>query len=391
MSKRDYYEVLGVKKGTGDAGELKRAFRKLAMQYHPDRNPGDKAAEQKFKELNEAYDVLKDDEKRAAYDRFGHAAFEGGGGPGQGGFDFSGGFSGGFADIFDEMFGEFMGGRRGPGGGGGRGGQRGADLRFNMEISLEDAFRGKKATIRVPASESCDRCNGSGAEPGTSASTCPTCNGVGKVRAQQGFFTIERTCPTCGGAGRVIQTPCTKCGGSGRLQRERTLEVDIPAGSEDGLRIRLSGKGEAGLRGAPAGDLYLFLSVKAHSLFHREGADIFCKAPIPVTTAALGGTVEVPTIEGTRSRITIPEGTQSGAQFRLRGKGMSVLRSTGRGDMYVQVQVETPVNLTKRQRELMEEFAEESGNERTSPESHGFFHRVKEFLDEHLGGDSAGR
>ena len=379
MAKSDFYDVLGVQRGAS-ADDLKKAYRKLAMRYHPDRNPGDADAEHKFKEVSEAYDVLKDDQKRAAYDRFGHAAFEGGsGGPrGAGGFD----FSGGFADIFDEMFGEFMGGRRGT-----RGGQRGSDLRYNMEITLEEAFGGKGATIRVPSSEICDACSGSGAEPGTQPVACPTCGGAGKIRAQQGFFTIERTCPTCGGAGRVIQNPCKKCGGTGRMRKERTVQVEIPAGSEDGLRLRLAGKGEVGVRGAPPGDLYIFLSVAPHRLFQRDGADIYCKAPIPVTTAALGGQVEVPTIDGSRARIAVPSGTQTGAQFRLRSKGMSLLRSAGRGDMYVQVQVETPVNLNKRQRELMEEFAKESGDGNTNPESQGFFHRVKEFLDEHLGKD----
>ena len=380
MAKKDFYDVLGVQRGA-TPDDLKKAYRKLAMRYHPDRNPGDTDAEHKFKEINEAYDVLKDDQKRAAYDRFGHAAFEGGnGGARAGGFDF--GFSGGFADIFDEMFGEFMGGRRG-----GRGGQRGSDLRYNMEITLEEAFTGKGATIRVPSSETCDACSGSGAEPGTQPVVCPTCGGAGKIRAQQGFFTIERTCPTCGGAGRVIQNPCKKCGGTGRMRKERTVQVEIPAGSEDGLRLRLAGKGEVGVRGAPPGDLYIFLSVAPHRLFQRDGADIYCKAPIPVTTAALGGQVEVPTIDGSRARIAVPAGTQTGAQFRLRSKGMSLLRSAGRGDMYVQVQVETPVNLNKRQRELLEEFAKESGDGSTSPESQGFFHRVKEFLDEHLGKD----
>ena len=380
MAKQDYYDVLGVSRGAS-AEELKRAYRKLAMKYHPDRNPGDATAEQRFKEANEAYDVLKDDQKRAAYDRFGHAAFEGGmGGPGAGqagGFD----FTGGFADIFDEMFGEFMGGRRGAP----RGSRRGADLRYNMEITLEEAFRGKHATLRVPSAEHCDTCNGSGSKPGTQPTTCPTCNGVGQVRAQQSFFTIQRTCPTCGGQGRVIQNPCSACGGSGQVRRDKTLEVDIPAGAEDGMRVRLSGKGEAGARGAPPGDLYIFLSVAPHQLFQRDGADVFCKAPITVTTAALGGTMEVPTIDGATARVTIPEGTQSGAQFRLRSKGMSILRSSSRGDMYVQVQVETPRNLTKRQRELLQEFAAESTGEHHNPESHGFFARVKDFIEDQFG------
>lgn len=373
MAKQDYYETLGVARGAS-ADELKKAYRKLAMKFHPDRNPDDPEAEQRFKEVNEAYDVLKDDQKRAAYDRFGHAAFENGGPGGAAGG--AGGFD--FADIFDEMFGEFMGGR-------GRGrpsAGRGADLRFNLEISLEEAFEGKHATIRVPSSAVCESCNGTGAEGGSQPITCPTCNGVGKVRAQQGFFTIERACPSCGGAGQVIKDPCRSCGGTGRQRRERTLDVSIPAGVEDGTRIRLAGEGEAGLRGGPPGDLYIFLTVRPHRLFQREGADIFCKVPIPMTTAVLGGPIEVPSIDGSRAKITIPEGTQAGRQFRLRGKGMSVLRSPQRGDMYVQVQVETPVKLTKRQRELMEDFAKESGEEHSEhhPESHGFFAKVKEFF-----------
>ncbi|TWB22568.1 molecular chaperone DnaJ [Nitrospirillum amazonense] len=373
MAKQDYYELLGVAK-TASADDLKKAYRKLAMQYHPDRNQGDKAAEQKFKEVSEAYEVLKDEQKRAAYDRFGHAAFENGGGragAGAGGFD----FGSGFADIFEEMFGDFMGGRRG----GGQGPGRGSDLRYNLEISLEDAFKGTSTNVRVPTSVACDVCNGTGAESGTQPVTCPTCNGAGKVRAQQGFFTIERTCPACAGAGRVIKDPCRNCGGHGRVRKEKTLQVNIPAGVEDGTRIRLTGEGEAGARGAPPGDLYIFLAIAPHALFMRDGANIQCRVPIPMTTAALGGTVEVPTIDGSRARVSIPPGTQSGHQFRLKGKGMSVLRSTQRGDMYVTALVETPVNLTKRQQELMREF-EKAGEEKggTHPESEGFFAKVKE-------------
>jgi molecular chaperone DnaJ len=375
MAKQDYYELLGVQKGAS-ADEMKKAYRKLAMQYHPDRNPGDKAAEQKFKELSEAYEVLRDDQKRAAYDRFGHAAFEQGGAGGRGGpGDF--GFAAGFADIFDEMFGEFMGGRR-------QGANlRGADLRYNLEIELEDAFGGKQATIRVPTSVMCEACSGSGGEKGAQPATCPTCRGHGKVRAQQGFFTIERTCPACHGAGRVIQNPCRSCEGTGRTRKEKTLQVNIPAGVEEGTRIRLAGEGEAGLRGAPPGDLYIFLAIKPHRLFQRDGANIFCKVPITMTTAALGGQIEVPTVDGGRARVSISEGTQSGAQFRLRGKGMSVLRSNARGDMFIEAAVETPVNLTKKQQELLKEF-EASGvkGRSTSPESEGFFAKVKEFWDD---------
>jgi molecular chaperone DnaJ len=375
MAKRDYYEVLGVDRGA-DKDTLKKAYRKLAMQFHPDRNPGDEEAERKFKELNEAYDVLKDDEKKAAYDRFGHAAFEGGGPrPGGAGFE---GFSGGFADIFEEMFGEFM------GGGGRRGASpgRGSDLRYNMTVSLEDAFNGKQAEIRVPTSVNCDVCDGTGAEKGSKPVTCPTCGGRGKTRTQQGFFTIERTCATCGGVGQVIENPCKTCSGSGRLHKEKTLSVNIPAGIEDGTRIRLQGEGEAGMRGAPAGDLYLFLNIQPHPIFQREGADIYCRVPLEMVTASLGGSIEVPTIEGGRAKVAVPSGTQSGRQFRLRGKGMSVLRSPSRGDMYVEVAVETPVNLTDRQRELLAEFQKAGGVEKTSPQSHGFFDKVKELWED---------
>ncbi|MEM1398413.1 MAG: molecular chaperone DnaJ [Pseudomonadota bacterium] len=376
MEKQDFYDMLGLAKGASE-DELKRAYRKAAMAYHPDRNPGDEEAERKFKEINEAYDVLKDPQKRAAYDRFGHAAFENGGGPGAGagGFDFASGFS----DIFEEVFGDFVGGggRRGRAGGG-----RGADLRYNLDISLEEAHTGRSVNIRVPTSIVCEVCAGSGTEGGSQPVTCPTCGGVGKVRTQQGFFTIERVCPTCSGAGRIIQNPCITCNGTGRTETDKELEVKIPAGVDDGTRIRLSGEGEAGMRGAPPGDLYIFLSIKPHKLFKRDGADLYCVAPIPMTTAALGGAIEVPTIEGARAKVSIPGGTQPGAQFRLRSKGVSVLRSSNRGDMYVQVRVETPVNLTKRQKELLKEFDEEGGTASTSPESHGFFNRVREFLDD---------
>ncbi|MBP0496213.1 molecular chaperone DnaJ [Pararoseomonas indoligenes] len=379
MAKRDYYEVLGVAR---DANEdtLKKAFRKLAMQHHPDRNPGDKAAEANFKECNEAYDVLKDAEKRAAYDRYGHAAFEGGGGGG-GPFGGGGGFAGGgFEDIFEQMFGN-LGGRRG--GGGGQNSGRGADLRTEVTIALEEAFAGTKQTIRVPSSVSCDNCQGTGAEGGKpQTETCPTCKGAGKVRAQSGFFLVERACPTCGGQGRTIKNPCKVCGGAGRVQKDRNLNVTIPAGVEEGTRIRLAGEGEAGLRGAPAGDLYVDIGIKPHPIFQREGNNIFIRVPLRMTQAALGGNVEVPSIDGGRARVQIPTGTQAGDQFRLRGKGFSVLRSAARGDMYVQVSVETPQNLTPKQRELLEQFeAEAEANNRTSPESEGFFSRVKEFWD----------
>ncbi len=381
MAKQDYYELLGVAK-TASADEIKKAYRKLAMQYHPDRNPGNEEAEHKFKEINEAYDVLKDEQKRAAYDRFGHQAFENGGRGGPGGFGGGGGFDfgGGFADIFDEMFGEFMGGGgRRQGGGSGRG----QDLRYNLEISLEEAFKGSQATVRVPTSVACESCSGSGAAAGTQPVACPTCAGHGKVRAQQGFFTIERTCPACHGQGRIIKDACKSCGGAGRQRKEKTLQVNIPAGVEDGTRIRLAGEGEAGLRGAPPGDLYIFLALAPHPLFQRDGANIHCRVPIPMVTAALGGTVEVPSIDGTRAKITVPAGTQSGHQFRLKGKGMSVLRSPHRGDMYIQAMVETPMNLNKRQQELLREFEKAGGKEGgTNPQSEGFFAKVKELWED---------
>ncbi|HXC92052.1 MAG TPA: molecular chaperone DnaJ [Stellaceae bacterium] len=373
MAKQDFYEALGVSR-SASPDDLKKAYRKLAMQCHPDRNPGDKNAEQKFKDISEAYDVLKDDQKRAAYDRFGHAAFEQGAGRGPGDF----GFTGGFADIFDEMFGEFMGnGRRAQ-----TSPSRGSDLRYNLEITLEEGFHGKQTTIRVPNLVACDQCHGSGAEPGSKPVTCPTCHGRGRVRAQQGFFTIERTCAACQGAGRVIEKPCRACAGQGRVRREKTLSVNIPAGVENGIRIRLAGEGEVGVRGAAAGDLYIFISVAPHPIFQRDGANIHCRVPISITTAALGGAIEVPTVDGTRGKVNVPAGTQSGHQFRLRGKGMTALRSSLRGDMFVEAVVETPVNLTKRQQELLREFEKEGEGGRTHPESEGFFARVKEFFED---------
>ncbi|MDO8837532.1 MAG: molecular chaperone DnaJ [Parvibaculum sp.] len=377
MSKRDFYDVLGVGRDAG-ADELKKAYRNLAKKYHPDQNQGDKEAEQRFKELNEAYDALKDEQSRAAYDQFGHAAFDGGMG-GMGGAR-GGGFAGGasMSDIFDDLFGEFMGGRRGQRNDGGR--ARGHDLRYNMEIDLEEAFEGKKAQVRVPGSVACETCKGSGAAPGSSPVTCATCQGHGKVRASQGFFTIERTCPTCHGRGQTIDKPCTACHGQGRVEKERTLSVNIPAGVEDGTRIRLAGEGEAGMRGGPAGDLYIFLSVRPHRLFERDGADLFCRVPISMATAALGGEIEVPTLGGKRVKVKVPEGAQTGRQFRLKGKGMPVVNSRETGDLYIQITVETPVNLTKKQKELLREF-ETSSSDSNNPESSGFFARVKEFWD----------
>ncbi len=374
MAKRDYYDVLGLNRAANEQ-DIKGAFRKLAKEYHPDCNPGDIEAEQRFKEVNEAYEALKDPQKRAAYDRFGHAAFEGNGaGPGAHGFGAD--FSASMSEIFDDLFGEFMGGRRRQR----SGRERGADLSYNMEITLADAYVGKIAQIRVPSSVTCDACSGSGAEPGSSPIACPTCNGFGKIRASQGFFTIERTCPNCQGRGEIIQDPCLACDGSGRVTRERMLSVNIPAGVEDGTRIRLAGEGEAGLRGGPPGDLYIFLSIGTDEIFQRDGSDLFCKVPITITTAALGGQVEVPTIDGGRARVKIPEGTETGKQFRLRNKGMPVLRSTLTGDLYVQVEIETPQNLTRKQKELLKEF-EKASTENTNPGLSGFASRVKEFWD----------
>jgi molecular chaperone DnaJ len=372
MAKRCYYETLSVERTASD-GDIKVAFRKQAMQWHPDRNPGDNDAEHRFKEVNEAYEVLKDPNKRAAYDRFGHAAFEHGGGMGAA-HGFGADFATTFSDIFDDLFG--MSGRRGRG----SGRERGADLRYNMEISLLEAYAGKAAQVRIPTSVTCEACSGTGAKPGTKPKVCPMCAGQGKVRHAQGFFTLERTCPNCQGRGQVIESPCASCAGSGRVMRERTLSVNIPSGVEDGTRIRLASEGEAGVRGGPPGDLYIFLSIGAHPFFQREGADLHCRAPVSLVTAALGGEFEVPTIDGGKTRVKVPEGMQTGQRFRLQGKGMPVLRTRQSGDMYVQVVVETPQKLTKKQRELLAEFDRLSSTD-TQPESSGFFGKVKEFLD----------
>lgn len=372
MAKTCYYETLSVTRTATDS-EIKTSYRKLAMQWHPDRNKGDKAAETKFKEISEAYDVLKDGDKRAAYDRFGHAAFEQGNGASAHGFGAD--FGSAFSDIFEGIFG--MAGGRGRAA---SGRERGADLRYNMEITLEEAYFGKTAEIRIPTSVTCETCSGSGAKPGTRPKTCSTCGGHGRVRHAQGFFTLERTCPACQGRGQVIEDPCPSCSGSGRVTRERMLSVNIPQGVEDGTRIRLAGEGEAGLRGGAAGDLYIFLSLASHAIFQRDGADLHCRVPVSMVTAALGGEFEVPAIDGARSKVKVPAGTQSGRRFRLQGKGMPVLRSKQTGDMYVQVVVETPQNLTKRQRELLQEFHKLSSTE-TQPEAAGFFARVKELFD----------
>jgi len=372
--KRCYYESLEVERTTDDAG-LKSAFRKLAMKWHPDKNQGDPSAEAKFKEIAEAYEVLKDGDKRAAYDRYGHAAFEQGNGGG-GGAGFGTGFASSFSDIFEDLFG--MAGQRG-GRGGGSGRERGADLRYNMEITLEEAFAGKTAQIEIPVAVTCEVCSGTGAKPGTKPKTCSTCGGQGRVRQAQGFFTLERTCPTCQGRGQMIEDACKACEGAGRVERERTLSVNIPQGVEDGTRIRLSNEGEAGTRGGPAGDLYIFLSLASHDFFQRDGADLHCRVPISMVTAALGGEFEVPTIEGGRTKVKVPSGTQSARRFRVASKGMPVLRSRQMGDMYVQVVVETPQNLTKKQQELLAEFDKLSSGA-TQPEAAGFFTKVKDFF-----------
>jgi len=380
MAKRDYYDVLGIARGASDE-EIKKAYRKKAKELHPDRNKDNPDAESQFKEANEAYDVLKDADKRAAYDRFGHAAFEGGMGPGAGpggprGAAYGNGdFASAFSDVFEDLFGDFMGGR----GGGRSRAQRGSDLRYNLRVTLEEAYTGAKKTITVPTSVGCTACNGTGAEGGAEPTTCPTCSGMGKVRASQGFFTVERTCPTCGGMGQIVKNPCRSCQGAGRVEKDRQLSVNIPAGVETGTRIRLAGEGEAGLRGGPTGDLYIFIEVREHALFQRDGVTLYCRVPVSVTAAALGGEVEVPTIDGGRSRVKIPAGAQTGKQMRLRGKGMPALRGGGTGDMLIELAVETPVNLTQRQKELLREF--ERLSEDNNPEGSSFFSKVKGFWD----------
>ncbi len=381
MAKRDYYDVLGVAKGAS-ADEIKKGYRTKAKELHPDRNADNPDAESKFKEANEAYEVLKDANKKAAYDRYGHAAFDGGmGGGGRPGGGFGGGggqgdFGSAFSDVFDDLFGDFMGGQRG---GGGRRAARGSDLRYNLRISLEDAFAGLQKTINVPTSVACTVCNGTGAESGAEPTTCPTCSGMGKVRAQQGFFTVERTCPTCSGMGQIIKNPCSACQGAGRIEKDRALSVNIPAGVETGTRIRLAGEGEAGMRGGPTGDLYIFIEVTEHKLFERDGNNLYCRVPVSMGTAALGGSIEVPTIDGGRGRVQIPAGSQSGRQMRLRSKGMPTLRGGAPGDMFIELAVETPVNLTSRQKDLLREF--EDLSEENNPESSSFFSSVKSFWD----------
>ena len=375
MSKRDYYEVLGLSKGAS-ASEIKKGYRAKAKELHPDRNADNPNAETLFKEVNEAYDVLKDEDRKAAYDRYGHAAFEGGMGggarPGGGPSDFSSAFS----DVFDDLFGDFMGGGRG---GNRNRASRGSDLRYNLRVTLEDAFSGLQKSINIPTSVECSSCNGTGAEGGAEPTTCPTCSGMGKVRATQGFFTVERTCPTCSGIGQIIKNPCKACGGQGRVEKDRALSVNIPAGVETGTRIRLSGEGEAGLRGGTSGDLYIFIEVRDHDIFQREGNNLFCRVPVSMTSAALGGDIEVPTIDGGRSRVKIPSGSQSGRQMRLRNKGMPSIKSSQTGDMFIELAIETPVNLTSRQKELLREF--EAMSEDNNPESKSFFSTVRSFWD----------
>ncbi len=375
MSKRDYYELLGLSKGAS-ADEIKKAYRAKAKELHPDRNADNHNAEAQFKEVNEAYDVLKDADKKAAYDRFGHAAFEGGmGGGGRPGGQ--GDFTSAFSDVFDDLFGDFMGGGRRSGGR--NRATRGSDLRYNLRVSLEEAYKGLQKSIKVPTSVQCGSCNGTGAESGSEPTTCPTCSGMGKVRATQGFFTVERTCPTCSGLGQMIKNPCRSCSGAGRVEKDRSLSVNVPAGVETGTRIRLSGEGEAGMRGGPAGDLYIFIEVEEHKIFNRDGLNLFCRVPVSMSSAALGGDIEVPTIDGGRSRVKIPQGSQSGRQMRLRGKGMPAIKSSHSGDMFIELAVETPVNLTSRQKELLREF--EKLSEDNNPESTSFFSSVKSFWD----------
>lgn len=390
MSK-DLYNILGVSR-EASADELKKAYRKLAMKYHPDQNKDNPEAEAKFKDINHAYDILKDDQKRAAYDRFGEAAFDGsmggGGGARGGAHGFAGGGFGGFSDIFEDIFGDAMGGRGFGGQGGGNRAARGSDMQYTFEISLEEAYKGKEAKIKIPVNDSCDTCHGSGAAPGTSPTTCDTCGGSGRVRMQQGFFTVERTCHACGGAGQTIKTPCETCHGSGRVRKDKTLKVSIPAGIEDGQRIRLSGEGEAGLRGGPRGDLYILINIKPHKFFRRDGANLYCRVPIAVTKAALGGEIEVPTIDGGRASVKIPAGTQTGQQMRLRAKGMSMLNAPSKGDAIIEIFVETPVKLNKKQQDLMRQLDESLGGEGSkgrsqhAPESSGFFDKMKEFWDD---------
>ena len=376
MSKSDYYEILGCSK-TASESELKKAFRSKAKELHPDRNSGNSAATEKFKKVNEAYDILKDPEKRAAYDRYGHAAFDGsmGGGFSSGGSS-NGDFASAFSDVFEDLFGDFMGGGNSRSNSSQRA-NRGADLRYNMQISLKHAFSGKKTNIDVPTSVSCDTCKGTGAQSGAAPTSCPTCSGIGKVRAQQGFFTVERTCPTCAGKGQIIKNPCRLCNGQGRVDKSKKLSVNIPPGVETGTRIRLAGEGEAGIRGGQPGDLYIFIEVEKHSIFEREGNDLFCRIPITMTTAALGGDLEAPTLDGGKTRVKIPQGSQNNKQLRLKGKGMPSIRGSSKGDLYIEILVETPVNLNAEQIQLLKQF--ENSCRDNNPANKDFFSKVKNF------------
>ncbi|MBT6032063.1 MAG: molecular chaperone DnaJ, partial [Kordiimonadaceae bacterium] len=358
MSKQDYYETLGVDR-SDDAKALKSAYRKLAMQYHPDKNPGNQEAEEKFKEVSEAYDILKDDQKRAAYDQYGHRAFENGGMGGSGGGGFHGFESSGFSDIFEDLFGMGGGGRRRDP----NAATRGADLRYNLTITLENAFHGKSEQITIPTTIACDTCEGVGAKDGSKPSACTSCNGVGKVRSQQGFFMVERTCPACQGKGLVIENPCDDCHGSGKKNKNKTLDVKIPAGVEEGTRIRLNGEGKVGTRGGQSGDLYIFIDIEYHPIFQRDGSTVYCEVPIPMTTATLGGTIEVPTVGGEKATVKITPGTSTGKRFSIHRKGMPILNENQFGDMVIQTIVETPVNLNKKQKSLLRAFAEECGDE----------------------------
>lgn len=376
MAKRDYYEVLGVKRDADEA-EIKKAYRRIAMKFHPDRNPDDKDAEEKFKEASEAYEILSDEQKRAAYDRMGHAAFEQGGGAGPGGF--GGGGFGNFSDIFGDVFGDIFGG----GGGRARGGpSRGSDLRYNLEIDLEEAVRGTTTRIRVPTLVACKPCDGSGAKPGSKPVTCKTCNGMGQVRMQQGFFAVQQACPTCRGRGTTISDPCTSCRGQGRVEEEKTLSVKIPPGVDNGDRIRLAGEGEAGMDGGPSGDLYVQINVRPHAIFERDGKNLYCEVPISIVDAALGGELEVPTLDG-KVMLKVPEETQTGKLFRLRGKGVVPVRGGQPGDLICKVTVETPVNLSKQQKDILRQFQESIEGTRHSPKKSSWFDGVKAFFEDH--------
>jgi molecular chaperone DnaJ len=377
MSKKDYYDILGVtKKATPE--EIKKAYRSLAMKYHPDRNQGDKAAEGKFKEASEAYQVLSDPKKKSSYDQFGHSAFEGGGAGGPGGFDFGGFESGAFSDIFDDFFGDFMGsGRSGRGSKKSRS-NRGSDLKINLEITLEEAFLGKKQTINLSSNEKCEKCSGSGAEPGSKPKKCSTCDGHGKVRIQQGFFTLQQTCPDCGGEGEMLSNPCKDCKGSGATKTKKNLSIQIPKGVDDGTQIRLSGKGDAGYRGGSNGDLYVFITVEKHKIFQRSEENLYYKLPISMIDAALGTEIEVPTIDGGKSKVKIPSGTQSGKQFRLKGKGMPVIRGEHYGDLYLETNVIVPESLSKEQKDLLEKFKSLEDLDSNS-EIKSFINKAKKF------------